>query len=154
MAAREERYRAEGVPAELAQRLLCIALLRRAPDIVAIAEATGRKIADVAATYFALEDWFGINAALAAGAELTTVDYVERLALDRTMIGILAALRRATANALLRAGTGEAAAKAWVEAAGVQAMRAKAALAEFAHSGLALPKLVVAAGYLSDLSFG
>jgi len=154
MAAREERYRAEGVPAELAQRLLRIALLRRAPDIVAIAEATGRKIADVAATYFALEDWFGINAALAAGAELTTVDYVERLALDRTMIGILAALRRATANALLRAGTGEAAAKAWLEAAGVQAMRAKAALAEFAHSGLALPKLVVAAGYLSDLSFG
>ena len=50
---REAELHRQGVPDALARRIAALPALVAAPDIVMVADRTGRPIADVAATYFA-----------------------------------------------------------------------------------------------------
>ncbi|WP_448190284.1 NAD-glutamate dehydrogenase [Azospirillum sp. sgz301742] len=61
LAARAALYTAQGVPEELAKRIAALPVLASAPDLVRIAERTGREVAGVAAVYFMLGRRFGLE---------------------------------------------------------------------------------------------
>jgi len=148
--AREAALRKEGVPAALARRLAAVPALVAAPDIVMVAERTGRAIADVAATYFAAAAFFHLDHIASAARGIVISDYFDRLALDRALDAIGDAERRLTA-AMAGNGTGAKAVEAWVAPRKAEVERIRMAVNEIANSGLTLSKLSVAASLLADL---
>jgi glutamate dehydrogenase len=148
--AREAALRKEGVPDALARRLAALPALVAAPDIVMVAERTGRAIADVAATYFAAAAFFRLDHIASAARGIVISDYFDRLALDRALDAIGDAERRLTA-AMAGNGTGAKAVEAWVAPRKAEVERIRLAVNEIANSGLTLSKLSVAASLLADL---
>src|SRR5262249_26014415 len=71
------------VPESLARRIAYLPVLAAAPDIVQVADRTGQKVADVAATYFAAESFFRLDRIVQAARGIKVSDYFDRLALDR-----------------------------------------------------------------------
>ena len=153
--AREREFTEQGLGDALARRFANLAALTAAPDIVDVADGTCQPIADVAATYFATEAHFQLDAIVRAARALQVSDYFDRLALDRALDGIGDAERRLTA-AMLQEGadnrlSGQPAVEAWIARRKQEIERVSAQVAEIAHSGLTLSKLTVAASLLGDL---
>jgi glutamate dehydrogenase len=154
LAARDDRaaeLAGAGVPAELARRLAGLNWLMAAPDIVLVAERTGAKIADVAATYFAAQSFFKLDRIARAAREIGVSDYFDRLALDRALDSIGDAQRRMAAAMTAGEASGQTAVEAWVALRAADVHRIRAAVHEIADSGLTLSKLSVAASLLGDL---
>jgi len=153
-AARTERAKelaASGVPADLARRLASLPALTAAPDIVLIADRAGQKIGNVAATYFAAEDFFRLDRVTRAARDIRASDYFDRLALDRALDAIGDAERRLTAAMTAGGAAGTTAVEAWVASRQADVHRIRAAVHEIADSGLTISKLSVAASLLGDL---
>jgi glutamate dehydrogenase len=151
-AARVTELVAAGVPQALARRLASIPALMAAPDIVLIADRTGKPAADVAATYFATEAYFQLNRIADAARDIAVADYFDRLALDRSLDSIGDSERRLTASMLVDGLAGSPAVEAWVTAHHAHVERTRASIHEIAASGLTLSKLSVAASLLGDLA--
>jgi glutamate dehydrogenase len=145
---------AAGVPEALARRIAALPTLAAAPDIVLVAERTGQKVADVAATYFAAENFFRLDAIAQAARDIVVSDYFDRLALDRALDSIGDAERRLTAAMTGNGAAGAAAVESWVKPRKDEVERIRAAVHEIANSGLTLSKLSVAASLLGDLVRG
>ncbi|WP_439572381.1 NAD-glutamate dehydrogenase [Phreatobacter sp.] len=150
-AARMAELHAAGVPDPLASVLAGLDWLAIAPDIVAVADATGRPVADVAATTFAASAAFRLDEVKAAARTIAVTDYFDRLALDRALDSIAVAERRLAADMMTGPATGEAAVAAWMAVHGGRAERIRTAVAEIAGSGLTVSKATVAASLLGDL---
>ena len=71
--------------------------LAAAPDIVLVADRTGKPIGEVAATYFAAGAFFRLDRIASAARTIPIADYFDRLALDRARDSIGDAERRLTA---------------------------------------------------------
>ncbi|TMJ89403.1 MAG: NAD-glutamate dehydrogenase [Alphaproteobacteria bacterium] len=149
---RETDLRRQGVPDELARRLATLPALVAAPDIVMIADRTGRGIAEVAATYFAAAAFFRLDHITSAARGIVISDYFDRLALDRALDSIGEAQRRLAAGMASNAGAGLAAVEAWVAPRKPEVDRIRMAINEIANSGLTLSKLSVTASLLGDLA--
>jgi len=145
---------AAGVPQKLAARIGSISEAAAAPDMVLIADRTGKPIDMIAATYFAAEAWFRIDRVVVAARGIAVADYFDRLALDRALDAIGDAERRLTAAMVATGKSGEAAVAAWVEPRKGEVERIRASIHQIAGSGLTLSKLTVAASLLSDLAKG
>jgi glutamate dehydrogenase len=152
LAAREGELRRQGVPEALARRIAALPALVGAPDIVMVADRTGRGIAEVAATYFAAAAFFRLDRIVGAARGIVIADYFDRLALDRALDSIGEAERRLTAAMMANAGAGRAAVEAWVAPRKAEVERISMAINEIANSGLTLSKLSVAASLLGDLA--
>ncbi|PIK71216.1 hypothetical protein CS379_20545, partial [Methylobacterium frigidaeris] len=126
--------------------------LGAAPDIVQVAEATGRPPAAIAATHFALADLFRLNALSAAARAVPVADTFDRIALERAVAGIASAHRALTAEAAAFDAEGAAAVEAWSQARGASLARIRTAVAAIAASGLTVSKVSVAASLLGDLA--
>jgi glutamate dehydrogenase len=151
-AAREAELCRQGVPEALARRIAALPALVGAPDIVMVADRTGRGIAEVAATYFAAAAFFRLDRIVGAARGIVIADYFDRLALDRALDSIGEAERRLTAAMMANAGAGRAAVEAWVAPRKAEVERISMAINEIANSGLTLSKLSVAASLLGDLA--
>jgi glutamate dehydrogenase len=151
-AGREAELRRQGVPEALARRIAALPALVAAPDIVMVADRTGRPIAEVAATYFAAAAFFRLDQIVAAARSIVISDYFDRLALDRALDSIGEAERQLTAAMTANAGAGRAAVEAWVAPRKAEVERISMAINEIANSGLTLSKLSVAASLLGDLA--
>jgi glutamate dehydrogenase len=149
--ARVAELTAAGVPGALARRLAGLASLTAAPDIVLVAERTGKDIADVTATYFAAEAFFQLDRIIRDARAIRVSEYFDRLAFDRALDSIGDAERRLTAAMTAGGGAGAAAVDAWVATRAADVQRIRAAVHEIANSGLTLSKLSVAASLLGDL---
>ncbi|MGQ3356175.1 MAG: hypothetical protein ACT6XS_16245, partial [Phreatobacter sp.] len=123
-------------------------------DIVAVADQTGRAVADVAATAFAASAVFRLDQMKSAARAITVTDYFDRLALDRALDSIADAERRITADMVAGPAAGAAAVDAWMAVHGGRAERIRTAVAEIAGSGLTVSKATVAASLLGDLVRG
>jgi glutamate dehydrogenase len=143
-----------GVPADLAPRVAALQDLVAAPDIVLVAQRTGRPVSETAATHFAVGDIFQLGALSGAARDIPVGDYFDRLALDRTIDAIAAAHRKLTAEVAGQAQPGPEAVAAWSKARGVEIGRIRAAVDSIVASGLSLSKLTVAASLLGDLAKG
>jgi glutamate dehydrogenase len=148
--ARAADVQKEGVPDELARRIAMLPALTAAPDIIMVADRTGRPIAEVAATYFAVAAFFRLDRITAAARGIVIADYFDRLALDRALDSIGEAERRLTALVVGK-GTGGAAVEAWVASRKSEVDRVRLSINEIADSGLTLSKLSVTASLLADL---
>src|ERR1700684_2390123 len=66
---------AAGVPDDLAGRFANLRALIAAPDIVLVADRTGKPVGDVAATYFAAGAFFQLDRIAGAAGTIPIVDY-------------------------------------------------------------------------------
>src|ERR1700719_3350050 len=78
-AARKGKLVEAGVPEELGGRLANLPSLTAAPDIVLVADRTGKPIGEVAATYFAASAFFRLDRITSAASTIPIVDYFDRL---------------------------------------------------------------------------
>ena len=150
-AARRQELNAAGVPDELAGRLADLRALAAAPDIVLVADRTGKPVGEVAATYFAVGTFFRLDRIASAASNIPIADYFDRLALDRARDSIGDAERRLTAAMVGNGAVGAGAVEAWVAPRKSDVERIRMAIHEIANSGLTLSKLSVAASLLGDL---
>jgi glutamate dehydrogenase len=150
-AARRQELAAAGVPDELAGRIADLGALAAAPDIVLVADRTGKAINEVAATYFAAGAFFQLERIASAARNIPIADYFDRLALDRARDSIGDAERRLTAAMVGDGVAGASAVDAWVGPRKTEVERIRLAIQEIANSGLTLSKLSVAASLLGDL---
>jgi glutamate dehydrogenase len=150
-AARKAKLVEAGVPEELAGRLANLPSLTAAPDIVLVADRTGKAIGEVAATYFAAGAFFRLDRMTSAASTIPIADYFDRLALDRARDSIGDAERRLAAAMVGKGAPGAAAVEAWVKPRHDEVERVRLAVQEIANSGLTLSKLTVAASLLGDL---
>jgi len=141
-----------GLRAEAARVLAAVRALAAAPDIVYVAEASERPVADVAGTHFALERAFGLDALVAGARAVPVADTYDQLVLERAVGTILAVHRRLTAEVLGEAGAGSRAVAAWSEARGAPLARVRQALEVATSTGLTVSKATFAAGLLTDLA--
>jgi glutamate dehydrogenase len=149
---RTAELKAAGVPDALARRMANLPALSAAPDIVLVAERTGKAIADVALTYFAARNFFKLDRITNAAREIAVSDYFDRLALDRARGALGEAMRRLTGEMLNADVPGQVAVDAWVATHRSDVERIRTAVHEIADSGLTLSKLSVAASLLGDLA--
>ncbi|WP_375463791.1 NAD-glutamate dehydrogenase [uncultured Methylobacterium sp.] len=151
-----DRRRAElagyGMAEEPALRLASLRALTSAPDIVRVAGTSGRPIAEVAATHFALEREFSLDALAAAARAAPVADTFDRVALERAVAGISTAHRLLTAEVVGDLGAGPDAVAAWSAARGPALTRIRGAVDAIAASGLTVSKATVAASLLGDLA--
>jgi len=150
-AARRRELAEAGVPEDLAASIGNLGPLTAAPDIVLVADRTGKAVGDVAATYFATGAFFSLDRIATAAGTIPVVDYFDRLALDRARDSIGDAERRLTAAMVGNGAAGAAAVEAWVAPRKGEVERIRGAIHEIANSGLTLSKLAVAASLLGDL---
>jgi glutamate dehydrogenase len=144
--------REAGVPAELAIRIASLPSLTVAPDIVQVADRTGRAVAEVTQTFTATVRYFRLGRIVDAARDIATSDYFDRLALDRSRDLLGAAVRRLTAEMLASGESGIGAVESWVAHRRTEVERIRASMHEIADSGLTLSKLAVAASLLGDLA--
>jgi glutamate dehydrogenase len=152
--ARLEELGAAGIAEPLARRMPDLSPLTSAPDIVLVADRTGKSVMDVAATYFAAGAYFRLDRIVAAAREIRVTDYFDRLAFDRSLDAIGDAQRRLAGDMMSSGESGPAAVEAWVKPRGHEVERIRLAVHEIAGSGLTLSKLAVAASMLGDLVRG
>jgi glutamate dehydrogenase len=150
-AARQAKLVGAGVPEDLAGCLANLPWLMAAPDIVLVADRTGKPIGEVAATYFAAGAYFRLDRIASAAAGIPVADYFDRLALDRARDSIGDAERRLAAAMVGNGAAGVAAVEAWVKPRRDEVERIRLAIQDIAGSGLTLSKLAVAASLLGDL---
>ncbi|MDB5594330.1 MAG: NAD-glutamate dehydrogenase [Hyphomicrobiales bacterium] len=149
----EREWQRAGVPADLARRLAILPALVAAPDIVLVAERSKRPLAEVAATFFAVDETYELGALVSGARTLNAADPFDRIARDRALAQIDSARSRLTATILAGSAklSGTAAVNAWLAAHGPEPLRARALLNEIAGGDLSLARLTVAAGLLGDL---
>ncbi len=142
----------KGMGTAQARRLASLTALVSAPDIVRVAETSGRAVEDIAATHFALEHEFGLDALAAAARTAPVNDTFDRVALERAVAGIAGAHRTLTAEVVADLGAGPEAVAAWIKARGAPLARIRAAVDSIAASDLTVSKATVAASLLADLA--
>jgi glutamate dehydrogenase len=150
-AQRQHQLAEAGVPDALAARIADLGPLGAAPDIVLVAERTGRRVEEAAATYFAAGSFFRLDRIISAADAIPVADYFDRLALDRARDSIGDAERGLTAAMVGDGVTGADAVEAWVVPRKSEVERIRLAIHEIANSGMTLSKLSVAASLLGDL---
>ncbi|HXX50434.1 MAG TPA: NAD-glutamate dehydrogenase [Xanthobacteraceae bacterium] len=150
--ARRQELISAAVPGELADRIAKLRVLISAPDIVLVADRTGRPMDEVAATYFAAAAFFRLDRLMAAAAGIPVVDYFDRLALERARDVIGDAERTLTAAMLAEGASGDRAVEAWLAGRKGDVERVQLAIREIAGSGLTVSKFSVAASMLGDLA--
>ncbi|MBY0255465.1 MAG: NAD-glutamate dehydrogenase, partial [Methylobacterium organophilum] len=140
-----------GMAPAQARRLASLGALVSGPDIVRVAEASGRPVEEVAATHFALEHAFRLDDLAAAARTVPVADTFDRVALERAGAGIAAAHRKLTAEVVADLGAGPDAVEAWIRARGAPLARIREAVDAISASGLTVSKATVAASLLGDL---
>jgi glutamate dehydrogenase len=141
-----------GVPDDLAHRIASLGVLKAAPDIVLVADRSGKPVGEVTATYFATEAFFQLDRVAGAVGNIVVSDYFDRLALDRALDSIGDAERRLTAAMVGNGVAGAGAVEEWIKPRKAEVERIRTAIHEIAGSGLTLSKLSVAASLLGDLA--
>jgi glutamate dehydrogenase len=150
-AARRAELAAASVPETLARRIANLPALAAAPDVVLIADRTGKPVVDVAETYFAAGAYFRLDRIIGAARGIQVTDYFDRLALDRALDTIAEAERQLAAQMVGNGIAGTGAVEAWIAPRAAEVQRIRTAVHDIADSGLTLSKVSVAASLLGDL---
>jgi glutamate dehydrogenase len=143
----------KGVPNDLAVRLARLEDLAAAPDIVLVAEASGRALSTVSATFFATDAKFGFAVLIAAGRTVPVVDEYDRIAVEGAITQIEIGRRRLATEIIAAAGdkAGEAAVLEWISRRDTAVARTVKSMTDAASAPLSVSRLVVAASLASEL---
>ena len=142
----------KGLGDDLTGPLAALDILSDAPDIVYVAEATGRQVPEMAAAFSAAGDFFRLTALRHAGETLAVNDYFDRLAINSMSGALSAALRGITQDVVRNADGGQALFDEWYATNKPAVDRARTAIDEILDGGdLTLARLTVAVTHLRDL---
>ena len=147
---RRDSLVALGMAEAPAFRLAAATTLESAPDIVRVGEGGDHPIADVAATHFAIEHLFRLDALERAARNVPVADPYDHAALAQAVAGIGTAHRALTAEVLGSQGAGAEAVAAWAGSRGPALARIRGTVEGIAASGLTVSKAVVAASLLGE----
>ena len=100
LAERRASFIAAGLDEETATRFASLRLLQRGPDIVQVAQITGKALADVARALFASSGELGIDRLLVLTGQMKAADFYERIAINRLLDQIFQSHRAIVANAV------------------------------------------------------
>ncbi|MBY0610621.1 MAG: NAD-glutamate dehydrogenase [Beijerinckiaceae bacterium] len=149
-AARRDALTAQGVPETLAAQIAELPLLANAPDIVKVADMTGKSEAAVTAVFLASEEALQFGALEAQAKSVRPADSFDAQARDMAVERITRAHRGLTLQILRSSGDYESWAAGAAEALG----RTRSTVADILASGVSVSKLTIASGLLADLSGG
>ncbi|NNE22803.1 MAG: NAD-glutamate dehydrogenase [Rhizobiales bacterium] len=150
---RVKSYTKQGVPEGTAQAVSGLRYLLRATDIVQVAAQSNRPVTGVAKTYFTAGIALGVDRLIVRSDEIDTTRYYDKLAVNRSIDGILQTLRGIVVSAM---SVKSAKPDPWTQ----WSSRNEAALARvqrgidelLSETGFTLAKLAVASSQLSDLA--
>jgi glutamate dehydrogenase len=144
------------VDKDLARRVVGLAPLTAACDIVQVATDGGRPVEEVGRAHFALGARLGLDRLCAAAEALEAEDHWQRKAITSIVEDLRGQQRALTSMALRRAnGAGGAKAVAgWCNANKAGIARGDAMLAEFEAGGMNIAKLALANRYMRRLIIG
>ena len=147
------RFAGAGVPEDLARRVASLDRLAGGADITAVAQSSGKPVAELATVYDQIGAYFRLDTLRQSAEALQLTDYYDRLAVNST-VSILSDAQRAVLENIIQAGNGKQPRfKSWLDRNGRAAERAKAGLDEIIDSGApTLARLTVAAAQLRDLA--
>ena len=150
---RVKSYTERGVPGETAEIIAGLRYLLRAPDIVQVAVQTGQPATTVAKAYFAAGIELGVDRLILRSDEIDTSRYYDKLAVNRTLDGVLQSLRMIVTTAVTTGPAKGDGWKAWSEAHAEPLTRVQNAMEDlFSEHDFSLAKLAVAASQLGDLA--
>jgi len=141
------RLIAGGVPNALAARIAMLPVEATIPDIVLVAERSGKPLTDVAKTFFDVAGHFRLGAMDTKARGLDLRDYYDGLALDRARATLADAHRRITGEALALDGFA-----GWLAANEAKVGRTTRAANEIVDGELTVSKFSVAASLLAELA--
>ena len=104
LAERRASFIAAGLDEATAERFAGLRLLQRGPDIVQVAQISGKALADVARVLFASSGELGIDRLLVLTGQMKAADYYERIAINRLLDQIFQSHRAIVANAVAGEG--------------------------------------------------
>ncbi|MHC5655427.1 NAD-glutamate dehydrogenase [Stappia sp. ICDLI1TA098] len=136
-----------GVPGPLAARIARLPIETEIPDIILIAEQSGRDLREVAEVFFKVAGHFRLGVMEAKARDLSISDYYDGLALDRAKATLDRAHREVTVEALAADGF-----ENWLGANEARVMRTARAANEIIEGELSVSKFSVAAGLLAELA--
>jgi len=145
-------WKEAGVGEELADRVARLPLFAMIPDIILVAEETGKPLDAVAGSFFTVASHFRISRLDGLARAMKVRDYFDGLALDRARRTLAEAHRLITAEVLAADG-GDNGLSAWLAERREEVERTNETVANIVDSGtLSVSRLAVAAGLLADLS--
>jgi len=147
IAAETARLEAGGVPKDLAARIARLPVETEIPDIILVAEQSGRDLAEVADVFFKVAAHFRLGAMEAKARDLKILDYYDGLALDRARATLAGAHRDVTRDALEAGGF-----ESWLATHETRVTRTARAAGEIIEGDLSVSKFSVAAGLLAELA--
>tara|TARA_R110002096_G_scaffold220891_6_gene409476 strand:+ start:161 stop:4939 length:4779 start_codon:yes stop_codon:yes gene_type:complete len=147
------RYQEGGVPEHLAGRLATLPLEAMLPDIVLVAEKSGRSLQHVAKAYLDVAGIFKLGRLDAMAQNIAITEYFDGLAVQRARQVLGEAHRAITMDVLKAIPDGNVDASLWMAGHEASIKRTIQAVEEIVENGtLTVSKLAVAAGLLSDLA--
>ncbi|WP_337267777.1 NAD-glutamate dehydrogenase [Oryzifoliimicrobium ureilyticus] len=149
---RQSRFTALGLSNELAADIAALITLPMVPEILQIAERTGASLPKAAESYFSVSQTFKVGRLLTAGVRISTTDHYENLALSRSLDQIALARRDITIAALSDHMEEKSPVQAWHSRDRIRVNRVAEELANMGDADFTLPRIIVAAGLLSDLA--
>jgi glutamate dehydrogenase len=155
MKQRVERFTKDGVPEALAQRVARLDLLASSLDIVRLARATNRSMAQVGGVYFNVGRRFHVDWLRSATTGVNLDSHWDRLALAAIIEDLYGHQRDLAANILQHANGADPDVDAWIAGRPQTAQRVETLIADLRQlGGLDLAKLAVANRELRSLSGG
>ena len=151
--ARYDDYCGNGVPSDVAKLFSQLRHMQRGPDIVQVATRTKQPVVAVARTFFDVAAGLGIDRLFAHSAQIVASDYYDRLAINRTLDGIVQTHRAIALDIMSAQKSGDRNWEVWAQNNDVSVKRVQTSMDELMKTkSFNLAKLAVAASQLNDLS--
>ncbi len=146
-------YTKQGVPRVTAHTVSGLRYMLRAPDIVQVAAQSGQPINSVAKTYFTTGIGLGIDRLIVRSDEIDTSRYYDKLAVNRSIDGILQTLRVIVISTMATKSGKKDPWQHWSKRHEAALSRIQRGIDELlSETGFTLAKLAVASSQLSDLA--
>ncbi len=150
---RVAKYVKQGVPHKTAELAASLRYLLRAPDIVLVANQVNQPPVRIAKVYFATGIGLGVDRLIQRAGEIDTNRYYNKLAVNRTLDGILQTLRTIVIGMMAGKSSKSDPWQEWSEAHAASLQRVQAGVEELlSEHDFTLAKLAVAASQLGDLA--
>jgi glutamate dehydrogenase len=141
-----------GVPDDVAQVFAGLRYLQRAPDVIMVAGESRQPIEAVARVLFHSGIDLRVDRLIGQSGQIQAGDFYERLAINRTVDGIIQTHRAIVSRAMARRRGDSDGWSRWRSDNEIAVERARRIVDELlAERGLGLPKLTVAASQLAEL---
>ncbi len=150
---RFDSYREHGVPRDIAVTFSQLRHMQRGPDIVLVATRTKQPVIAVARTFFDVAVGLDIDRLFAQSAQIVASEYYDRLAINRTLDGIVQTHRGIVLDIMSAKVASDRNWQKWAEHNSDAVKRVQTSMEELMKGkNFNLAKLAVAASQLTDIS--